>query len=75
VPGKDGQPGGYSQARVTELELYNLADDVGERKNVAAEHPDIVAKLRSAAETARADLGDSHQKRQGAGRRPAGKLP
>jgi arylsulfatase A-like enzyme len=74
TPGKDGRPGGYSQARVTQLELYNLADDVGERKNVAAEHPDIVARLQTLAEAARADLGDAHQKRQGTGRRPAGKL-
>jgi arylsulfatase A-like enzyme len=27
------------------LELYNLKDDIAETKNVAAEHPDIVAKL------------------------------
>lgn len=26
-------------------ELYNLADDAGEQNNVAAEHPDIVARL------------------------------
>ena len=28
-----------------EIELYNLADDVSEQNNVAAEHPDVVAKL------------------------------
>jgi arylsulfatase A-like enzyme len=32
------------------VELYNLADDVGERKNLAAEHPDKVKELRSALE-------------------------
>ena len=39
-------------------ELYNLEDDIGESKNVAAEHADIVAKLREQAETMKADLGD-----------------
>ncbi|MHC4401246.1 MAG: arylsulfatase [Planctomycetota bacterium] len=29
-----------------EIELYNLEDDVGESRNVAAEHPDVVARMR-----------------------------
>lgn len=29
----------------TPIELYNLADDLGEKKNVAAEHPDLVARI------------------------------
>ena len=29
------------------MELYNLADDVGEQHNVAAEHPEVVARLSS----------------------------
>ena len=29
-----------------EIELYNLATDIGEQKNVAAQHPKIVAELR-----------------------------
>jgi len=39
-------------------ELYNLDEDIGEAKNVAAEHADIVAQLEKHAETMRADLGD-----------------
>lgn len=27
------------------LELYNLTEDIGERRDLAAEHPDIVARL------------------------------
>ncbi len=27
------------------IELYNLAEDIGEQHNVAAEHPEIVATL------------------------------
>ncbi len=28
-----------------DIELYNLARDIGERNNVADQHPEIVAKL------------------------------
>jgi arylsulfatase A-like enzyme len=72
-PGKDGQPGPYKQVR-TELALFDLAADVGETKNVAAEHADVVARLQTLAEQAREDLGDSLTKREGKNRRPAGKL-
>lgn len=71
--GKDGQPGGYSEA-TTDLALYNLHTDVGEIKNVAADHPQIVQNLQRLAEQARNDLGDAHQKRPGKNRRPSGRL-
>jgi arylsulfatase A-like enzyme len=54
----------------SELALYDLVDDVGETTNIAAAHPEIVARLTDLAEAARADIGD-HQ-RHGAGERPAG---
>lgn len=41
------------------LVLYNLKDDPGETHDVAAEHPDIVARLQKVAAAARADLGDA----------------
>jgi hypothetical protein len=28
------------------VQLYNLADDIGESRDVAAEHPELVAKAR-----------------------------
>ena len=28
-----------------DIELYNIADDIGEQDNVADQHPEIVAKL------------------------------
>ena len=59
TPGKDGQPAGYTQAR-TELALYNMTNDVGERNNVAEQHPEIVARLQKLAAAARSDIGDSH---------------
>lgn len=56
------------------LSLFDLEQDVGEMKDVAAKHPEIVARLTQLAENARADLGDSLTKRQGAHRRPAGEV-
>ena len=37
------------------LELYDLKNDVGEMRNVAAEHPDVIAKVESYLKTARSD--------------------
>lgn len=39
-------------------ELYHLDSDIGEATNVAAKHPDEVARLQALAETMKADLGD-----------------
>lgn len=39
-------------------ELYNLDEDIGETKNVAAQHADIVASLQKQAEAMKSDLGD-----------------
>lgn len=36
-----------------DVELYNIAEDIGETKNVAAEHPQIVAKLTKQMESVR----------------------
>ena len=36
-----------------EVELYNLADDIGETTNLAKEHPDIVARMESVMREAR----------------------
>jgi len=51
-------------------ELYNLASDIGEKQNVAADHADIVAQLQSAVEKADSDLG---REGVGPGVRPPGK--
>ncbi len=64
---------GYRVERI-EKSLFDLTSDPGETRNVATEHPEIVADLEALAETARADLGDSLSKRPGPGVRPCGKL-
>jgi arylsulfatase A-like enzyme len=72
-PGHDGYPGKYEQAKVG-LELFDLANDVGESTNVAEDHPEVVARLSAAAEKAREDLGDVLTGRKGKNVRPPGRL-
>jgi len=57
-PGRDGIPGPTGTKKL-ELALYDLEADVGEQKNVAAQHPEIVGRLQKLAAAARADLGDT----------------
>ena len=38
--------------------LFNLKDDVGEKRNIAQKHPEVVARLQKHAEAIRAELGD-----------------
>jgi arylsulfatase len=68
-----GIPAKYHQAE-TGLELYDLANDRGETTNVAAEHPEVVARLAALAERARADMGDALTGNEGTGRRAPGQV-
>jgi arylsulfatase A-like enzyme len=71
--GTGGLPVAYEQA-TSGLELYDLKADLGESRNVAEQHPDIVDRLQQLAEVARNDLGDTLTNRRGSGIRPAGQL-
>jgi hypothetical protein len=53
-----GWSGRFAGNAVDELSLYDLDNDIGETKNVAAEHPDVLAHLRQLTHEARMDLGD-----------------
>ena len=43
----DPKPGSAEAAELPPVQLYNLSIDIGEKNNVEAEHPEIVARLRS----------------------------
>jgi arylsulfatase A-like enzyme len=71
-PGMDGWPGEYLKLPVSEPELYDMRTDVIEKRNVAAQHPDIVHQMLDQAEQCRVDLGDTTLNRKGAGVREPG---
>ena len=56
-PGEDLHPGPYNRGR-SGLELYDLINDIGERKDVAALYPNIVQELEQVGNLARSKLGD-----------------
>ena len=63
-------PGTSWSARMIEAvpktQLYDLEADVGEKHDVAAQHPEAVAQLRKLAEKGRDDLGDYDRLGKGA---------
>lgn len=73
--GSGGKPSHY-ETRATSLELYNLETDVGEQRDVAADHTQIVERLKKLADVAREDLGDTRTRKKITGKnvRPAGTL-
>jgi arylsulfatase A len=71
-PGMDGWPAEYQKQPVPEPELYSMIRDIEERRNVAAEHPDLVRQMLDLAERCRADLGDTMLNRKGSGVRAPG---
>ena len=73
--GHDGKPVSYEQRTIERPELYDVAADIGETKDVAAQNSDVVARLLVFAEEAREDMGDKLTNREGKNRRPPGRLP
>jgi arylsulfatase A len=59
-----------SDASGKQPRLYHLGDDIGEKNDVAAKNPEVVAKLTALAESMKAEIGGDHPK----ARRPAGKV-
>ncbi len=55
--------------------LFNLTDDIGEQTDVAADHPEVVDRLRAIIEAGQADLGDERLNIEpSANVRPLGKV-
>lgn len=72
--GTGGIPTNYQQAKIG-TELFDLKSDVSESINVADKHPEVVARLRKAADIARRKFGDKlSDNAKGDSIRPAGRL-
>ena len=71
-PGMDGWPAEYQKQPVLEPELYDMASDIEEQHNVAAQHEDLMRRMLDMAEQCRVDLGDTTLNRKGAGMREPG---
>lgn len=61
---------GIAPEAVTNPRLYNLDEDIGERTNLADQHPDLVARLKALAEKMNAQIGGKNPPN----RRPAGEV-
>ena len=72
--GRDGTPAPYEQLEITQIELYNLNEDISETTDVTAQHPEVVQRLLTYAEKARTELGDRLTDREGAEVRPAAQV-
>jgi hypothetical protein len=68
-----GRPAPYP-TRQLERVLFDLDNDLGEREDVAARHPTVVAQLDALADEMRARLGDSLTATKGRENRPAGRV-
>jgi arylsulfatase A len=55
------------------VSLYDLEQDIGESKNLADEHPEVVVQLQKMLDQCRRDIGDG-AKHPGANRRAPGKI-
>jgi len=55
-----------------DLSLFDLTGDIGEKRNVAAQHPGIVQRLTQLADAMRQELGDALTGTKGRGVRQAG---
>src|SRR5690606_25273863 len=73
-PGKDGGPGQVKGEFPFEGGLYDLRRDPGERYDVSASHPEVVAALEKIADDARRDLGDELTGNPGKNRREPGRV-
>ena len=72
--GRDGLPVTYDMVKLTQKELFDLRTDIGEKSNVAAQHPEIIGRLEAFAEKMREQLGDALSQRTGHALREPGRL-
>ena len=66
-----GKNGDAPDAVAPGVRLYNLQEEIGERTNLAAQHPEIVSRLQKLADAMAAELGNG---KPGPACRPAGEV-
>ncbi len=71
--GNGGTHGKYHNVKI-ELSLFDLANDIGEERDVSSVHPKVVKRLMALADKMRADLGDSATGIKGKNIRPPGRV-
>ena len=71
--GKGGMPVKYEQKEIG-LSLFDLESDIGETKDVAGQHQDVVSHMQELADEMRGELGDRLRSQSGAGVREPGRL-
>jgi len=71
--GTNGIPAKYENGKIEQPELYDLQNDIGETKNVAAANPKALNQLEAFAEKMRVELGDALTQRKGTGLREPGR--
>lgn len=72
--GKGGLPVNYDYNTIDDIELYDLSMDISETKNVAAQHPEVVAQIEKLANKMRLELGDNLNDQNGKENRPVGRI-
>ena len=72
--GKNGLPVPYEYNTISDIELYDLSKDIGETQDVAANHPDVVAKIKELGDAMRLELGDALTGAEGTSVREPGKI-
>lgn len=74
TPGSGGAPGSYDWDAKTDLVLFNLEEDLAEARDVAALHPDVVARLCELGDGMRHQLGDKLTEVVGSENREPGRV-
>lgn len=73
-PRNDGLPIDYYMVQLAQMELYHLASDPSEQRNRIVQEPDVLEKMLRLAESARTDMGDALQQREGRNNRNPGRI-
>ena len=59
---------------IEKIELYDLKNDISETNDVAAQHPEVVEKIKVLANEMRSKLGDKLYNIEGTENRPVGRI-